>query len=134
MNRLFDDVFRSFDLRFPAIGQFPAFHGRWPSVEISETDTELRVTAEAPGLDEKDIEILLADGVLTLRGEKRSETEDKTKQFSEPFYSRFERRIPLAFEVEEDKVEATFKNGVLMVTLPKSAQAQSKVKRIAIKS
>lgn len=78
------------------------------------------------------IEVLLDDGVLTLRGEKRSETEDKDRQFSERFYGRFERRIPLGYEVEEDKVAAAFKNGVLTVTLPKSPNAQSKVKRIAI--
>lgn len=72
--------------------------------------------------------------MLTLKGEKRSEVEDKEKQFSERFYGRFERRIPLGLEVEEDKIEARFKNGVLNVVLPKSPKAQSQVKRIAIKS
>ncbi len=92
------------------------------------------MNAEVPGLDEKDIEVLLDDGVLTLKGEKRSETEDKDKQFSERFYGRFERRIPLGVEVEQDKIAARFKNGVLSIVLPKSAKAQSQVKRIAIKS
>ena len=92
------------------------------------------MTAEVPGLEEKDIEVLLDDGVLTLKGEKRSETEDKNKQFSERFYGHFERRIPLGVEVEEDKVEARFKNGVLNVVLPKSPNSQSQVKRIEIKS
>ena len=78
--------------------------------------------------------ILLEDGALTLKGEKRSETEDKDKQFSERFYGRFERRIPLGYEVKDDKVDARFRNGVLTVTLPKSEKAQSQVKRIAIKS
>ena len=91
------------------------------------------MTAEIPGLEVKDIDVLLNDGVLTLKGEKRSETEDKEKQFSERFYGRFERRIPLGVEVEEDKVDARFKNGVLSIVLPKSAKAQSEVKRIAIK-
>ncbi len=89
VNRLFDDVFRGFGL--PAVGTVPAFGGGWPSVEISDNEKEIRVTAEVPGLDEKDIEVLLDDGVLTLKGEKRSEVEDKDRQFSERFYGRFER-------------------------------------------
>ena len=68
--------------------------------------------AEVPGLEENDIEVLLEDGVLTLRGEKKSETEDKDRQFSERYYGRFERRLVLGGEVDEDKVAATFKNGV----------------------
>jgi HSP20 family protein len=134
VNRLFDDVFRGFDGRLPTLGSLSSFSAAWPNVEVSETDKEIKVTADIPGLEEKDIEVLLNDGVLTLMGEKRSETEDKNKQFSERFYGRFERRIPLGVEVEEDKVEARFKNGVLSVVLPKSAKAQSQVKRIAIKS
>ncbi|MGK6314637.1 Hsp20/alpha crystallin family protein [Neorhizobium sp. DT-125] len=134
VNRLFDDVFRSFDNRLPAFGSFPSLNAGWPTVEISETDKEIKVTAEVPGMEEKDIEVLLDDGVLTLKGEKRSETEDQEKQFSERFYGRFERRIPLDYEVEDDNVDARFKNGVLTVVLPKSEKAQSQVKRIAIKS
>ncbi|EUB99943.1 heat shock protein Hsp20 [Rhizobium sp. CF080] len=134
MNRLFDDVFRSFDRDLPALGSLPSFGAGWPSVEISESDKQVKVTAEVPGLDGKDIKVLLNDGVLTVKGEKRSETEDKEKQFSERYYGRFERRIPLGFEVEQDKVEASFRNGVLTVTLPMTEKAQTQVKRIAIKS
>ena len=134
MNRLFDDVFRGFDSRLPAVGSLSSFSAAWPKVEISDSDKEINVTAEIPGLEEKDVEVLLDDGVLTLKGEKRSEVEDKDKQFSERFYGHFERRIPLGVEVEEDKIEARFKNGVLNVVLPKSQKAQSQVKRIAIKS
>jgi len=134
VNRLFDDVFRGFDGRLPSLGRASSFGGNWPSVEISDNDKEIRVTAEVPGMEEKDIEVLLDDGVLTLRGEKRSETEDKDRQFSERYYGRFERRIPLGYEIEEDKIDARFKNGVLSVTLPKTAKAQSQAKRIAIKS
>jgi len=133
VNRLFDDVFRSFDSRLPAFGSLSSF-GAWPNVEIFETDKEIKVSAEVPGLEEKDIEVLLDDGALTLKGEKRSETEDKDRQFSERFYGRFERRIPLGVEVEADKIDARFKSGVLSIVLPKSAKAQSQVKRIAIKS
>jgi HSP20 family protein len=135
VNRLFDDVFRGFD-QFP-MGRFPSLASSrsnwgWPNVEVSETDKEIRVTAELPGLEEKDVEVTLDDDVLTLRGEKRSESEDQSRQFSERFYGQFERRILLGSEVEEDKVEARFKNGVLTITLPKTEQAQSKARRIAI--
>ena len=132
VNRLFDDVFRDFDARLPAFGRLAAFGPAWPNVEISESDSQFKVTAEIAGLEEKDIEVLLDDGVLVLRGEKRSEGEDGNRQFSERYYGRFERRIPLGREVEEDKIAAGFKNGVLTVTLPKSATAQDKVRRIAI--
>jgi HSP20 family protein len=132
MNRLFDDVFRGFDIApFGSFGGMGRMAG-WPSVEVIDTDKDIRVSAELPGLDEKDVEVLMSDGVLTIRGEKRSEVEDKDRAFSERTYGRFERRIPLGWEVEEDKVNASFQNGVLTVTMPKSAQAASHVKRIAI--
>lgn len=134
VNRLFDDAFRSFGAGLPSLGSFSSFGGNWPSVEISDGEKEIKVTAEVPGLEEKDIEVLLDDGVLTLRGEKRSEAEDENRQFSERFYGRFERRIPLGYEVQEDKVDARFRNGVLTVSLPKSERAQSQVRRIAINS
>ncbi|SFQ19109.1 HSP20 family protein [Mesorhizobium sp. NFR06] len=130
VNRLFDDMLRSFDTRSPTAGQFSPFDGGWPKVEISESDNELRVTAEVPGMEEKDIEVLLEDDVLTLRGEKRSETDGKN--YSERFYGRFQRNIPLGYEVEDDKVKASFANGLLTLTLPKNPNAQSKVKRIPI--
>lgn len=87
MNRLFDDVFRGFNSRLPALGRYSCFGGGgWPDVEVSDGEKESRVTAEVPGLEEKDIEVPLEDGVLTLKGQKRSETEDKDRQFSERFY------------------------------------------------
>jgi HSP20 family protein len=132
MNRVFDDVFRGFDLApFGPDRMFGRALGGWPNIEVSETDKEVKVTAELPGLDEKDIEVDLANDVLTIRGEKKTETEDKDRLFTERYYGRFERRIPVD-QVEEDKVSASFKNGVLTVTLPKSANAQEKVKRVAI--
>jgi HSP20 family protein len=130
MNRMFDDVFRGFDLA--PFGATRALNGMgWPQIDIDETDKEVRVTAELPGLDEKDVSLELANGVLSIAGEKRSETEDKARRFSERYYGRFERRIPLD-DVDEDKASATFKNGVLSITVPKSAEAKSKVRRIAI--
>ena len=129
MNRLFDDVFDRFDSSMPSLlGRLPS----WPSIEVTASDKEVRIAAELPGLEEKDIDLLVDDDVLTIRGEKRAETEDKDRRFSERYYGRFERVIPLPFEVEDDKAEASFKNGVLTVTLPKSPKAQEKAKRIAI--
>ncbi len=130
VNRLFDDAFRSFDS--PFFGSRQPWGGAWPNVDISETDKEIRVAADLPGLDEKDVEVVMENGALTLRGEKRSETEDKDRHFSERFFGRFERRIPVGGDIDEDKVSASFRNGVLTVTLPKTAQAQSKTRRIAI--
>jgi len=129
MNRLFDDVFDRFDSGMPSMfGRMPS----WPSIEVTASEREVCIAAELPGLEEKDIELLVDDDVLTIRGEKRAETADKDRRFSERYYGRFERVIPLPFEVQEDKAEASFKNGVLSVTLPKSPKAQEKAKRIAI--
>jgi HSP20 family protein len=128
MNRVLNDVFHGFNLVPFGFDRTLA----WPNVEVSETDKEVKVTADLPGLEEKDVEVELANGVLAIKGEKKTETEDKERMFSERFYGRFERQIPIGTEIEEDKVEASFKNGVLAVTMPKSAEAQAKVKRIAI--
>ena len=92
----------------------------------------MNIRARLPGLDEKDVEVLVSDDVLTIRGEKKAQTEDRDRGFSERYYGHFERRIPLPFEVEEDKAEASFENGVLTVTLPKSPNADARMKRIAI--
>ena len=128
MDRLFDDAFRGFGVPSLGFGR----NGGWPSLEVSESEKDVKVTAELAGLDEKDVEVLLAEGVLTIRGEKKSETEDKGRHFSERYYGRFERRVALPAEVDEDKVQASFENGVLTVTMPKSAKAQERVKRIPL--
>jgi HSP20 family protein len=130
MNRLFDDVFSGFGLmsRTPALmeGRFA-----WPHVELSETEKALKVTAELPGMEENDVQVELANGALVIRGEKKVESEGDGKLFSERYYGSFERQIPLD-GVQEDKAEASFKNGVLTVTLPKSEDARQNVRRIAI--
>ncbi|MFL4991233.1 MAG: Hsp20/alpha crystallin family protein, partial [Microvirga sp.] len=132
MNRLFDDVFRSFDMApLGSLGDMGRMAG-WPHVEVAENDKDVRISAELPGLEEKDVEVLMGDGVLTIRGEKKSAIEDTERAFSERSYGRFERRIPLAWDVEEDKIDASFRNGVLTVTLPKSAESKPNVKRIAV--
>jgi len=74
----------------------------WPSVEVSETDKDVKVTAELPGLDEKDVQVELANGVLSIKGEKKTETEDKERLFSERYYGRFERRLPIE-DVDEER-------------------------------
>ncbi|WP_128920183.1 Hsp20/alpha crystallin family protein [Bradyrhizobium nanningense] len=129
MNRLFDDVFRGFG----GTSLSPLMEGRfgWPRVELSETDKTLTVSAELPGLTEKEVQVEIANGVLTLRGEKKAERNGEGRYFTERYYGAFERQIPLE-GVEEDKAEASFKNGVLTVSLPKSEKAREGVKRIAI--
>ena len=132
VNRLFDDAFRGFDLA--PFGNTDRLFDRalaWPTLEVSETDRDVKITAELPGLDEKDVELQLANGILTIKGEKKTEVEDKERLFSERHYGRFERRIPVE-GVDEDKVLAEFKKGVLTITLPKTASAREKVRRIAI--
>jgi len=130
MNRMFDEVFRGFDLAPFGLGSRTVDGLGWPQIDIDETDKEVRITAELPGLDEKDVSLEIAHGVLSISGEKKSESEDKARRFSERYYGRFERRIPLE-DVEEDKVSATFKKGVLSITVPKSAETKN-VRRIAI--
>jgi HSP20 family protein len=133
MDRLFDDTFRGFALA-PLGLEERIFEGAtaWPSIEITETAKQMKVMAELPGLDEKDVEVKLADGMLCICGEKKEGTEDQERRFSERFYGRFERRIALE-GVDENKISATFKNGVLTVTLEKMPTAASKVKQIPIK-
>jgi HSP20 family protein len=80
----------------------------------------------------QDVEVLLHDGVLTLRGEKKREHEDGNRHMSERYYGRFERQIPVPPEIDEEKVKASFNKGVLTVTLPKSAETAHEVKRIPI--
>ena len=130
MNRLFDDAFSGlgFGTRSSSLmeGRFA-----WPRVELAETNQALKVTAELPGLDEKDVQVELVNGVLRIRGEKKVDSEDNGRLFSERYYGAFERQIPLD-GVQPDKAEASFKNGVLTVTLPKSEEARESVKRIAI--
>ena len=129
INRLFDDMFRGFSMpALPSIGRSLG----WPRVELSENDKEIRVTAELPGMEEKDIEISLDDHQLVIRGEKKSETSDEERGYSERSYGRFERRIGLPSQIDEDKVEAAFRNGVLTVTVPRTAEAAHGRKTIPI--
>ncbi|MBR0793781.1 Hsp20/alpha crystallin family protein [Bradyrhizobium jicamae] len=122
MNRLFDDAFRGFG-SFSRFGS-PMMEGQfaWPRLELSETEKAVTVSAELPGLSEKDVQVEIANGVLSIRGEKRVERGDQSKFVSERYCGSFQRQIPLE-NVEEDKAQADFKNGVLTVTIPKAEQS-----------
>jgi len=107
-----------------------------PAVDIAETEKGYEITAELPGMDEKNMEVKFADGVLTIKGEKQEEKEEKKKDYylSERNYGSFQRSFQVPDGVENDKIEASFKKGVLTVTLPKSAEAQKAEKKIAVKA
>ncbi len=135
MNRLFDEFFRASSFEWPALNEWPA-GDLAPRLDVSEDDKAVRISAELPGVDEKDIQITLTDKALTLTGEKKEAHEDKGKHFyrSERSYGMFRRVIPLPAEVDEEKVEAKFKHGVLKITLPKVEGAEGRRKRIEVKT
>jgi len=107
-----------------------------PAVDVVEKDTEYRITAELPGMDEKDVEVKLAGDVLTISGEKKDEHEEKEKHFSfsERRYGAFKRTFQLPEGVDCEKIAASFEKGVLTVTLPKTAAAKSAEKKIEVTS
>lgn len=136
IDRLFDDFMgRGFGLtRFGDFtDRFSAFN---PQVDVTENDKEIKVAAELPGLDEKDIEVSLSGDMLTISGEKKAEKEDKRENYyrMERSYGSFQRSVALPVEVDTEKVEATFKNGVLQVTLPKLHPGQETRKKISVKT
>jgi len=124
VNRLFDDALRGFGA--------PAWASAgWPHTDVVETEREYRVTAELPGLEEKDVDLTFQDGVLTLKGEKKVE-HDGGALHSERYYGRFQRALSVGPGVDEDRISASFRNGVLTVVLPKSPEVESRTKRIRI--
>ena len=124
MNRAFDNLFKDFGMSGQAMTN-------WPHLEVTETDDGYRVTAELAGMDEKDIDVSIDDGMLTIRGEKRAEHEGKNGSYSERFYGAFQRSLAVG-DIDPEQVNASFDKGVLTITLPRSAQAQERVKRIPI--
>jgi HSP20 family protein len=135
LDRIFDALWGGFNL--PASGVC-APNAVTPRVDFSETEDEIRIAAELPGLDEKDIEVALDDGVLTIQGERKGEREDKDAekgyQRLETYRGRFHRAIRLGAEVDEEAVKAVYGAGVLTVTLPKRAPAEPSVRSIPITS
>jgi HSP20 family protein len=133
MDRMFDDFTRDWPLSLRSGGS--AFLS--PKVNIAETDKGLELTAELPGIDQKDIELDLSEGVLTLKAEHKIEKEEKDEarryHLVERSYGTFLRRFALPFEADQDRIEASFDKGVLKVTIPRAPHAEKQGKKIAIK-
>lgn len=140
VNRAFDDFLRMFPI--PLSGwQAPAQastvdQGGGIQVDVAENDKELRIMAELPGVDEGDIDVRVSDGMLTISAEKSAsrEVEDDGYVLRERSVGRVDRTLPLPEGVDIDAAQATFRNGVLTVTIPKTAQAASDSKRINVQS
>ncbi len=126
VERLFDDFSRGYAT--------PRTQDLTPSIDVTETDKEVEITAELPGLEEKDVQVNVADNLLTIRGEKKAEREDKNKDYHvvERSYGSFSRTLELPESVDADAIQATMSKGVLKVVVPKPAPAQ--VKKVSIKS
>jgi len=124
MNRLFDDFFARDFLVEPFKGI-----GEWrPALDVPETETSVIVKADLPGLEAKDLDVALRGDLLTIKGEKKEEKEEKTKSYHrvERHYGSFERSVRLPATVKADQVKASFKNGVLQIELPKTEEARQK--------
>lgn len=129
IDRLFDQAFGSFgSFGFPSLTRSPS----WPSVEVRRKDGEMIVVAEVPGVSKDDIELSIDDGMLVIRGERRSEDGDEASGYSERFYGRFERRMSLPAGVDEDKVSADFRDGVLKINIPHDDDMASAARHIPI--
>lgn len=139
VNRFHDEIDRLFDDFFTdPFGLVPLRHSEsafMPKVDVVETDKEVKVSAEIPGMEEKDIDVQLNGDILTISGEKSSEHEEKTGQYHrmERSYGSFRRDVQLPSDVDANKVEAVFSKGVLTINLPKPAESISKVKKIEVK-
>jgi HSP20 family protein len=109
--------------------------GSGVQVDVAETDKELKVEAELPGIDEADIDVRVSDGMLVISGEKKADrkVDENGYILHERSFGRVERALPLPDGIDADAAQATFKNGILTVTIPKTAQAQSSAKRIPVK-
>lgn len=135
-----DEMFESWakDLKLPETTWTRAEF--WPRMNVSETDKDMLITAELPGIDPKDVEITLSGNQLLVKGEKKSEAEEKKDDKGRAFhrversYGSFQRLMSLPYEVDPDKVQASFKDGVLTLNLPKPAEVQKKTKKIEIRS
>lgn len=138
---LFDSFQREVDRVFGEFGSFSKpFFGRdtfgsfSPKVDVSENEKSINISAELPGMEEKDIEVILQDQILTIKGEKKNNVVDKENESyrTERRYGSFQRSLRVPDEIEADSITASFKNGVLNVLLPKSEKAQEKVRQIEV--
>lgn len=133
LNHFFDDVFKDF---FPVSSRETSVDAFSPKIDLRESSEKLQVFVELPGLEPKDIDVSIDGDALTIRGERRleSESEDKSDQwYFERSFGSFSRTIPLPAEVNQEKVSATYKNGILTIDLPRTEAAQSKVRKIKVK-
>jgi HSP20 family protein len=130
INRAFEEFWRSLDQ--PLSGREG---GNFPAVDVRQTDKEVEVIAELPGMSEKDIDVQVAQGALTIRGEKKDErhSEERGYVLHERSVGYVERVVPLPEGVAISDAKAKFKNGVLTITLPKTREAQAAVKRISVR-
>jgi HSP20 family protein len=136
MDRLFDNFFGGFPSLANLRQTLPAAQGLTPALDVKETEKELVVKADLPGIDEKDIQLTIQDGVLSLRGEKKTERKDERDNYyvMERSYGSFQRSIRLPETVNDEKAEARFDKGVLTITLPKRPEMVKAQKKIEIKS
>lgn len=143
LRRSIDQLFEDFHKDWPK-ADLLAHGDRWmvPAIDVVETKDHIEVTAELPGLEEKDFQLSYDGSALTIRGEKSLQREQKDEEeqsgkgyhLMERAYGSFERRIPIAATVDRDGIQAEYKKGVLKITLPKSAEERDKVHRIDVKS
>jgi HSP20 family protein len=145
MDRIFDEFTRgfgpfplsrrAFDVE-PLVRRETSVGVSAPLVDVVEKEKEYQISAELPGLDEKDIEVSVADDLLTIKGEKKEEKEERARSYyvSERRYGAFQRGFQLPSGIDAEKIEAHFQKGVLTLTLPKTPEAQTKEKKIAIKA
>lgn len=138
INRVFENFSRGFMSLSPFSTDLfgsPQWGEFNPKVDVREGDKEVEVTAELPGMDEKDVQVSLTNNELVIRGEKKSEKEEKGKEWQriERSYGSFHRAIALPEGIDTNKAEATFKKGVLHVVVPKGAGAKQEAKKIAIR-
>lgn len=133
LQREIDHLFNDFTQVWPAFGSSNVAD-LTPSMDVVETDKEIEITAELPGLKEKDVQVNIADNVLTIRGEKKSEKEEKDKNYRlyERSYGSFSRTLELPAGIDPDAIKATLSNGVLKVTVQKAAPSQ--VKKVEVKA
>lgn len=109
-----------------------------PNVDVVETEKAMEISAELPGVDEKDIDLTVGENAVTLKAEKKSGREEKDEKKNyhlvERSYGMFQRRIPVPFKIDADKVEAKFDKGVLKVTITKPAEVRKQTRKIKVKS
>lgn len=129
INRLFDAFMTPFD-------RTEMRSAVSPKLDIAELKDKYEIKAELPGMDEKDINLSVEDGLLTISGEKKAETEEKDKGYylKECSYGTFSRAVRLPDNIADDKIEAKFKKGVLVIDMPKTQPLQSKARKIEISS